>query len=137
MITGIGHVAFRVTNLERSLDFYCGKLGFKEAFRLDADGQPTPWIVYLRVAPGVFIELFPGATGLGQQPGAAAGYNHFCLHVDDMEATLGALAERGLSIEGEPEVGLDLNPQYWLTDPDGNRIELMQITPQSPQARTG
>jgi catechol 2,3-dioxygenase-like lactoylglutathione lyase family enzyme len=30
MITGLGHVAFRITNLEKSLDFYCQKLGFKE-----------------------------------------------------------------------------------------------------------
>jgi lactoylglutathione lyase len=70
MITGIGHIAFRVTDLARSLDFYCDKLGFEEAFRLDAEGQPKPWIVYLRVAPGVFVELFPGAAQVGPQPGA-------------------------------------------------------------------
>ncbi|MBO0797012.1 MAG: VOC family protein, partial [Ktedonobacteraceae bacterium] len=29
MITGLGHVAFRITDLEKSLDFYCKKLGFR------------------------------------------------------------------------------------------------------------
>jgi catechol 2,3-dioxygenase-like lactoylglutathione lyase family enzyme len=134
MITGIGHIAFRVTDLERSLDFYCSKLGLREAFRLDGEGHPSPWIVYLQVAPGNFIELFPGATEVGPLPGDAAGYNHFCLAVDDMEATLRELADRGLDITGSSEMGLDHNWQYWLTDPDGNRIELMQIMPNSPQA---
>lgn len=134
MITGIAHLAFRVTDLDRALDFYCAKLGFREAFRLEREGEPSPWIVYLQIAPGAFIELFPGAAEIGPRPGEAAGYNHFSLRVDDMEATLRRLADRGLPIETAPTQGLDDNWQYWLTDPDGNRIELMQIVPTSPQA---
>jgi lactoylglutathione lyase len=134
MITAIGHVAFRVTDLDRALDFYCGKLGFREAFRLDREGEPSPWIVYLQIAPGHFIELFPGATKVGPQPGRDAGYNHFCLLVDDIEATVRRLGERGLAVPGAPTKGLDNNYQYWITDPDGNRIELMEIKPESPHA---
>ena len=66
MITGIGHVAFRVTNLQRALDFYCNTLGFSEAFRLEREGQPSPWIVYIQIAPGSFIELFPTAQCPGK-----------------------------------------------------------------------
>ena len=132
MITAIGHVAFRVTDLDRALDFYCGVLGFREAFRLDREDLPSPWIVYIQVAPGHFIELFPGATKVGPQPGEDAGYNHFCLLVDDIDATVRQLAERGLPIEGAPIKGIDNNYQYWVADPDGNRIELMQITAESP-----
>jgi lactoylglutathione lyase len=134
MITGIAHLAFRITNLERALDFYCGRLGFREAFRLDREGQPSPWIVYLQVAPGQFLELFPGAEKTGSQPDGTFGYNHFSLRVDDMEATLRDLSDRGLPLTGQPSMGLDNNWQYWITDPDGNRIELMQIMPDSPQA---
>ncbi len=134
MITSIGHVAFRITNLEQSLDFYCGKLGFREAFRLDRAGEPSPWIVYIQVVPGQFIEIFPGAQGVAPQPGAAGGYNHFSLGVDDMDATLRQLRERGLEVPGAATQGVDGNWQYWITDPDGNRIELMQIMPDSPHA---
>ncbi len=134
LITGIGHVAFRVTRLEAALDFYCGKLGFREAFRLEREGEPSPWIVYIQVAPGAFIELFPGAERVGPGPGRDGGYNHFCLLVDDMADTLEALRRRGLAVTGEPRRGMDHNLQFWLTDPDGNRIELMQIAPDSPQA---
>jgi catechol 2,3-dioxygenase-like lactoylglutathione lyase family enzyme len=133
MITGLGHIAFRITNLEQSLDFYCNKLGFHEAFRLEREGEPSPWIVYLQVAPNQFIELFPGATGaIPSRQGA--GYNHFCLVVDDLQTTLHELEKRGLPISGQPQQGLDHNWQYWIDDPDGNAIELMQIVPESPHA---
>jgi lactoylglutathione lyase len=137
MITGIGHVAFRITDLDRALDFYCRTLGFREAFRLERDGEPSPWIVYLHLAPGQFIELFPGGEGEVAPRGRAAGYNHYCLVVDDMRATLTELRARGLTAEGDPVLGMDGNWQFWLRDPDGNAIELMQISPDSPQAAAG
>lgn len=137
MITGIGHVAFRVTNLQRALDFYCTKLGFTEAFRLEQEGQPSPWIVYIQIAPGSFIELFPDAQDTPSPSPThdpLASYKHVCLLVDDMAITLQELATRGLEITGSPRQGLDFNLQYWIHDPDGNPIELMQIMPNSPQA---
>jgi len=134
MITGIGHVAFRVTDLARALDFYCGTLGFREAFRLERDGEPSPWIVYLQLAPGQFLELFPGGEGAVPARSRGVGYNHYCLVVDDLRATLRELAARGLAVPGEPVHGMDHNWQYWIEDPDGNAIELMEITAASPQA---
>ncbi len=137
MITSIGHVAFRVTSLQRALDFYCSKLGFSEAFRLEREGQPSPWIVYVQIASGSFIELFPDpqdAVGTLPPQDSLASYKHVCLLVDDMSATLRDLAARGLEVSGSPTQGVDRNLQYWLTDPDGNPIELMQIMPTSPQA---
>ncbi len=133
MITGLGHIAFRITDLEKALDFYCTKLGFTEAFRLEREGEFSPWIVYIQVAPNQFIELFPGAQGENTSRGPV-GYNHFCLVVDDLPTTLRELAGRGLAITGEPQKGLDNNWQYWIKDPDGNAIELMQIVPESPHA---
>ena len=137
MITGIGHVAFRVTSLQRALDFYCNKLGFSEAFRLEREGQPSPWIVYIQIAPGCFIELFPDpqdAPGTIPAQNPDASYKHVCLLVDDLPATLRELAVRGLETSGSPIQGVDHNLQYWINDPDGNPIELMQIMPDSPQA---
>jgi catechol 2,3-dioxygenase-like lactoylglutathione lyase family enzyme len=133
MITGIGHTAFAISDLERSLDFYCNKLGFREAFRLDREGTPSPWIVYIQITSGQFVELFPG--GSGENPTRpSVGYNHFCLLVDDMAATLKELESRGLAITGKPTRGVDHNIQYWINDPDGNPIELMQIVSESPHA---
>lgn len=132
MITQLGHVAYSVSDLEASLDFYCAKLGLQEAFRLYHDDGST-WIVYLLVGQGGFIELFPGGTpGAGRVEGS---YRHLCLAVDDMAATLEDLRGRGLALEGEANRGKDGNVQFWLTDPDGNRIELMEIAAESLQAK--
>lgn len=134
MITGLGHVAFRITDLEKSLDFYCNKLGFREVFRLEKEGEFSPWIVYIQINADQFIELFPGAQGEATR-WPPVGYTHFCMIVDDIHQTLKELAGRGLPITGEPTLGLDNNLQYWIDDPDGNPIELMQISPDSPQAQ--
>ena len=131
MITGIGHAAYGVSNLERSLDFYCRGLGLREAFRLYNDRGET-WIVYIQVRGLDFIELFPDGRVRGGAPSEHA-YRHLCLMVDDMDATLADLAARGVQADGPKRQGKDSNWQAWLTDPDGNRIELMQIMPESPQ----
>ncbi len=130
-ITGIGHVAYGVSDLERSLDFYCRGLGLREAFRLYNDRGET-WIVYVQVRGLDFIELFPDSRVKGGTP-AEHAYRHLCLMVDDMAATLAELAGRGITPTGPAKQGKDRNWQAWLTDPDGNRIELMQIAPDSPQ----
>lgn len=134
MITGLGHAAYRITDLQRTLDFYCGTLGLREAFRLDREGERSPWIVYLHVGPNQFVELFPGGEGEVRPRSRAAGYNHLCLVVDDLEAMAAELTAKGIRITSGPKQGADHNWQAWIDDPDGNAIELMQISPDSPQA---
>jgi Glyoxalase/Bleomycin resistance protein/Dioxygenase superfamily len=62
------------------------------------------------------------------------GYNHFCLLIDNLATTLKEMEVRGLPVAGTPVRGLDNNWQYWIKDPDGNPIELMQIMTDSPHA---
>jgi len=131
VITGIGHAAFGVSDLDRTLDWYCRGLGLREAFRLYGDRGET-WIVYVQVRGADFIEFFPDGRVRGGAP-AEHAYRHLCLEVDDIEATIADLASRGLRTDGPARQGKDHNWQAWLTDPDGNRIELMQITAASPQ----
>lgn len=134
MITGIGHAAFAVQDLAASLRFYCDGLGLREAFRLFNDNGDV-WIVYLQVDDRSFVELFPGAEAPASPAGRAAGYRHLCLTVGDIHAAARELMARGIKTDGEPRQGKDGNWQLWTTDPDGNRIELMQIAPDSLQAK--
>jgi predicted enzyme related to lactoylglutathione lyase len=53
--------------------------------------------------------------------------------VDDIEQTVRALRARGVEVS-EVKMGGDQSWQAWLADPDGNRIELHQYTPESWQA---
>lgn len=132
MITGLTHAAVRVTDLDRSLDFYCNTLGLKEQFRIcGEDGKP--WLVYVRISEAQFIELFPGAKG-AHTPPEGAGVVHICLQVDDIQATYKELTARGLVAKGEPILGADQSWQFWTADPDGNPIEFHQFTPESRQS---
>ncbi|MBT3268703.1 VOC family protein [Candidatus Poribacteria bacterium] len=133
MIAGLGHVAFRTADLERSLGFYCGQLGLTEAFRMHNDDGKL-WIVYLRISDSDFIELFPIDEGDQAAPPQGVGYAHTCLRVDDLEATVREMEARGHEPSDTIRKGRSGCVQYWVTDPDGNRIELMQVLPDSLQA---
>ena len=130
--SSIGHVALKVKDIERTLDFYVGKLGFAEMMRLDKpDG--SLWIVYLRITDDQYLELFPGAVG-DRAPGwDAIGVNHFCLCVDDLDNVLAQMEHAGIPLLMGKKTGVDNNYQAWIEDPDGNRIELMQIAPNALQ----
>jgi lactoylglutathione lyase len=128
--TQIAHVALKVKDLDRSLDFYVNKLGFAEMMRLPKpDGSPGVWLVYLRITDDQYLELFPDGRG-GRAPDRdATAINHICLGVSDLDKTLAALAEAGIPLTAGKKMAADLNWQAWIEDPDGNRIELMQMMP--------
>ena len=126
-ITSIGHVAIRVKEFERSLAFYVGKLGFSEMFRLDRDG--SLWIIYLRVTDDQYLELFSDAIGDRAAATENIGLNHLCLTVDDIDAVIEQLSAHGVPLTRPKKMAIDRNNQAWIEDPDGNRIELMQMAP--------
>jgi len=128
MIVGLSHACFVVSDLDRALRFYGDALGLKLAFELKVPEAGLEG-VYLHVGGRTFIELFKGEPA-PSQPNAS--YKHICLEVDDMESTVAALREKGADVS-EVKLGQDGSYQAWLTDPDGNRVELHQFTPQSLQ----
>lgn len=134
MITNLAHVALHVTDMNRSLEFYCGLLGLTKAFEL-YDDHDRPWIVYLKVCGGQFIELFHNGQGSAAPMSNRAGYHHFCFGVDDIFAFTKKLHDQGFFLDKSPGMGKDRNYQLWIQDPDGVDIELMQLQPDSPQAK--
>ena len=79
------------------------------------------------------LELFPG--GPEPDPGRPQSFMHICLRTDDIHADVERLRAAGITIDKEIKLGLDHNLQAWITDPDGNKIELMQLSENSPQRR--
>jgi lactoylglutathione lyase len=130
-ITDVGHAAFRAADITRTLEFYA-LLGIHEAFRLNHE-DGSLMLIYLHVAGDRFIELFPG--GLPPDTDRQASFMHLCLLTDDLHGLVEALRGSGITIAQEPTLGLDHNWQAWISDPDGNAIELMQLSPDSPQRR--
>ena len=132
-VSSIAHVAIRVKDVDRSLDFYVGKLGMREMMRLDRDGGL--WLLYLRITDTQFLEVFPEGVGERAAEREAVGFNHICLEVGDIDAALRELQTAGVALIRDKQMGADGNWQAWIEDPDGHRIELMQMMPDSLQAK--
>lgn len=122
-LDGIAHVAFRVSDLSASRNFY-NKLGFGQAFEFnDANGTTTS---YLKVNDRQFIELYRHASG---QP---LGLMHICFDAHDLEQLRTAYEAAGL--KPPPVVKARAgNLLFNLRGPDGEVIEYTQYLPGSLQ----
>ncbi len=126
-IRQIDHLVLRVTDLDRSLAFYCNVLGCTVERRQEAIG-----LVQLRAGRSL-IDLVPLDGKLGAAGGAGPGtegrnVDHFCLRVDpfDGAAITAYLRDNGLTPgDVAPRFGADgQGPSIYLDDPDGNMVEL-------------
>ena len=134
MITGIGHIAITASDFEKSIAFYRDTLGLPEAFRVDRE-DGSPWMAYFKTGQDDFIEIFDG-KGAAVEDVPEIGVKHICLWVDDIEQTLTDLQGRGMDVDPKgAKTGKSKCRQYFIQDPDGVRIELMQLMPESLQAK--
>jgi lactoylglutathione lyase len=115
------HTMVRITNVEESLDFYCGKLGLKEVRRIENEkGRFT--LIFL-AAPGdegAQIELT-----YNWDPEVYTGgrnFGHLAYRVDDIYATCEKLMKAGVTINRPPRDG----HMAFIRSPDGISIELIQ-----------
>lgn len=103
------HAAIRVSDFERSQQFYEGLLGMCAVARPDFG------------FPGAWYGLGDSQLHLIQSPKLGEGLDptepHVAIEVDDYEATKQVLAERGIEF-------LEFGPQLWIHDPDGYTVEL-------------
>ena len=91
------HVAFRASDLERSIRWYEDAFGARKVFHAKQEGE-RPELLFLEFAKGQFVELFTNGKTKLQQPPDAIGYQHFCLQVDDLEQALAALSRVSMYI---------------------------------------
>lgn len=125
MIDGVLHYAFSTADITRTLDFYCGLLGFEYLFELlDENGKPKTF--YTRLNRTQFFEFFLSRERFGAQPETRpgsypCGFHHVCLRVADLNAVAERLtaASHAFTRDG---AGL------WTTSPDG---DLLRIVPES------
>ena len=119
------HTAYRVLHLDRSLDFYA-KVGFGEIGRVSfGDGS----ILVMLNLPGdgevVTLELVYDPTLDSIEVGT--GFSHIVVQVNDLDAKLVELREKGVTFDEPQYPAGDNGPKTcFVRDPDGYRIELVQ-----------
>ena len=117
------HVAIIVSDYRRAREFYVEKLGFpvlRENFRPDRGD----WKLDLKFGDGE-LEIFaiPGAPPRPSWP-EARGLRHLAFRVEDVEAAVRALEQRGIPCEPirtDPFTG---GRMTFFRDPDGLPLEL-------------
>ena len=137
MIRQLAHLNFVTNDLSRIIDFYVNKLGMTVKFTLDnAEGKPFGY--YFGCGNTTFLEFFDQAMaaevwgGTVEELATGTQYRHFCLEVTGLDEYCKLLKSRGVEVT-EIKLGMDNSRQAWVTDPDGNRIELMEYGPSSMQ----
>lgn len=135
MIKGIGHGAFNVKDMEKTIAFYEKSLGFQKAFEIPREETGEPWIVYMYAGGDQFVELFYGATKDVPYKDENAGFFHLCIAVDDIQEIWKRIVETGAPQDDAPKQGGDGNWQCWTHDPDGVKLELMQLSEDSLQMK--
>lgn len=130
-ITGVrfGHVAFKVSDVERSIRWYRDAFGARKVYHAKQEGN-RPELMFLEFAKGQFVEFFTNGKNRVEQPPDPIGYLHFCLLVDDLEAALKHLAAMNVHPDRR-FIGRAGQRIAFISDPDGNSIELMEIPPES------
>ncbi|MBD1557188.1 lactoylglutathione lyase [Vibrio sp. S9_S30] len=120
------HTMIRVLNLDRSIQFYSSALGLELADQYEFDGFT---LTYLRDPNSGFeVEL---TLNHGRESPYEHGdaYGHLAVCVDNIEHTHNALTEMGFNptpIKSMQHNNKTMATFFFLTDPDGYKIELLQ-----------
>lgn len=145
MIRGIHHVAISTPDLTRIVNFYRDVIGAEVVYEggWQAGSDVIDTIVGLKNSHAkqamlklgnAYLEFFEYVTpqGLAKDPSYGVnnhGYTHFCLDVQDIDAEYERLKKHGVTFNCPPPnfPGGAIRATYG-RDPDGNVIELQQIS---------
>jgi lactoylglutathione lyase len=120
------HTMLRVTDPERSRVFY-EALGmeFRRESPIVRNGELEATLYFLGF-PGQDEELELTFNHDGSTYDLGTAYGHVAIGVDDLDATLASLAERGIEPEKPPyQVREGGSWLCFVRDPDGYRIEII------------
>jgi catechol 2,3-dioxygenase len=129
----IGHVHLKVADLERALAFYCGVLGFELMQRY---GSQAAFVSAGGYHHHIGLNTWESQGGSPPPPGATGLYHVAILYPTRaaLADALHRLAEAGIPLQGASDHGV--SEALYLSDPDGNGIELYVDRPEDQWPRT-
>ncbi|MDR0344239.1 MAG: VOC family protein [Nocardiopsaceae bacterium] len=118
------HFGLRVADLDRSLAFYTA-VGYEIAGSVPE--TPLGRLIMLKLPGDEFVTIELVHDPANGKVNSGAGLSHFVIKVESLDAATSELAARGIEVEAPaaPDDSDDVRTT-WMTDPDGNRIELVQ-----------
>jgi len=123
------HAGIKVADMDRSLQFYCGLLGFEIQEDLDIFGRRFVFVGNESTS----MEIEQGNPGDTQMdPRFQTGQNHLAFLVDDVRALVERLKSQGVPVVLEP---LSTRPDRvvsFIEDPDGIFIQLIELMDPKP-----
>lgn len=141
---GAHHSGFIVSDIDRSIAFYRDMFGAELGVRTDVAGPEAGamqglgdvdfTLAYVRFANDVELELIqyrkPANGDLGLAPPNQIGAGHIGLLYDNVDEAYEQLKARGMNFFSDPLHIPEGPAAGWVvaygSDPDGNRIELLQ-----------
>lgn len=112
------------------------------------DDDDAVWLTYLRIKDEQYLEIFPVPDEEVTQFVDRQSFFHFSLQVDDINIAVAKMKERGIMVYNLHIDALNNHPApdpfvpvlalcgsliAWIKDPDGNLIEVMELTGNSRQ----
>jgi catechol 2,3-dioxygenase-like lactoylglutathione lyase family enzyme len=121
-ISKVGRVCVTIADTDRALDFYVGTLGFKKVVD-EPMGPDMRWVEVQVADAETTIALAPPPQG--QEAGGSQ--TGICLDTSDVDAAHEALKAAGADVDDEvSRFGGPVPPMFWLRDPDGNSLIVVQ-----------
>ena len=119
--TRIGHVHLKVANLDRSLKFYCGVLGFEITQRF---GAQAAFLSAGGYHHHIGLNTWESLDGSPPPQGATGLYHLAILYPSraDLADALRRLIEARITLDGASDHGV--SEALYLRDPDDNGVEL-------------
>jgi len=124
-ITGISHAAFYVSDMAKARAFYEDFLGFQSPFSIPRK-EPKEQLVWIKINDRQTVELFPGSE---VSPETDRLY-HIAVETDDAEAMRLYLQSKGVAVPPKTAIGKIGNKNYFVKDPNGNTVEIVEYLPE-------
>jgi lactoylglutathione lyase len=120
----LDHVGLKVSDMDRSLRFYCDGLGLELLRR--SDKGPGMASAVIRIGAQEMNLFSDPAFGIPQAGGNPTGMDHFCFEVDNasVDDLVTALGHAGIAVAKGPIKRRD-GVSLFVSDPDGVRVELI------------
>jgi catechol 2,3-dioxygenase len=128
----IGHVHLKVSDLDRSLKFYCDVLGFDLMQRM---GSSAAFISAGGYHHHIGLNTWESAGGT-PPPARSTGLYHIAIRFPDRRSLADAVSrvlKAGVTLDGAADHGV--SEAVYLKDPDSNGIELYRDRPDTEWPR--